>query len=201
MQSTNPSAGANIDVRPDSDSRPGIPHEDLHCLLAEYDDPAALLAAARRVGEAGWRRAEAYTPFPMHGLTEALGRRPTRLPMLTLLGGLLGAAAGYGLQYWSSVIEYPMNIGGRPHHSWPAFLPVVFELTVLGAALFSVFGMLALNGLPMPYHPVFNVPSFKLASRSRFFLSLPTSDPKFDRATTRAFVESLNPIAIHEAPK
>jgi hypothetical protein len=174
---------------------------ELYGLVAEFDTPRALLSAARQVGHAGWRRAEAYSPFPVHGLTEALGKPPTRLPMITLLGGLLGAAAGYGLQYWVNVINYPMNIGGRPYNSWPAFLPVIFELAVLGAALSSVLGMLALNGLPMPYHPLFNVPRFKLASRDRFFLMLPARDPKFERRTSREFLESLQPLAVYEVPR
>lgn len=171
----------------------------LYGLLAEFEQPEELLTAARRAYRAGFRRIEAYTPIPMQGLNEALGRRATRLPLLTLLGGLLGAFAGYGMQYWASVLNYPVNVGGRPLHSWPAFLPVVFELAVLGAALFSVFGMLALNGLPMPYHPVFNVPQFKLASRNRFFLCIEVLDPKFD-AEARSFLQRLSPLHIYEVP-
>lgn len=174
---------------------------DLYGLLAEFDRPGDLLAAARAAHAAGYLKMDAYTPIPVHGLTDALGQRATKLPWLTLLGGTLGALFGYGFQYWVSVIAYPMNIGGRPLHSWPAFFPVIFELTVLGAALFSVFGMLALNGLPMPYHPVFNVPQFRLASRDRFFLCLEAVDPRFDRAAARQFLESLHPRAIHEVPR
>src|SRR5687768_11761755 len=143
-----------------------IPIDELYGFLAEFDGPEEVLAAAQRSYDAGFRAMEAYTPIPVHGLTEALGQVPTRLRLLTFTGGVLGGIAGYGLQYWAMVISYPMNVGGRPYHSWPAFMPVVFEMTVLGAALFSVLGMLALNGLPMPYHPNFNVPAFKLASRN-----------------------------------
>jgi hypothetical protein len=174
---------------------------ELYGLLAEFDNPQALLAAVRRARAEGYTRLEAYSPFPVHGLAGALGKLPSRLPLLTLLGGVLGAISGYALQYWSSVINYPLNIGGRPYHSWPAFFPVMFELAVLGAALFSVLGMLALNGLPMPYHPVFNVPEFKLASRNRFFLSVQSRDPKFDRRATRDFLATLKPYAIHEVPR
>lgn len=174
---------------------------DLYGLLAEFDRPQDLLAAAKRAHEQGFRRIEAYTPIPVHGLAEALGKRPTRLPYLTLLGGVLGGISGYALQYWVSVINYPLNIGGRPYHSWPAFIPVVFELTVLGAALFSVFWMLALNGLPMPYHPVFNVPAFKLASRDRFFLCIEAADPQFDFDRVRQFLVSLTPREVWEVPR
>jgi hypothetical protein len=186
---------------PTSDTSPLAPAIDaaeLFGLLAEFDDPAGVLAAARQAHRAGYRRLEAYSPFPVHGLAEALGKRPTRLPLITLLGGLLGGLGGYALQYWVSVVNYPFNVGGRPPHSWPAFLPVVFELAVLGAAVFSVLGMLALNGLPMPYHPVFNVPQFKLASRDRFFLSIQADDPQFEREATRTFLDELHPLAVHE---
>jgi hypothetical protein len=180
---------------------PTIADDELYGLLAEFERPGAVVLAAKRARQAGYTRMEAYSPIPVHGLSESLGKAPTRLPYLTLLGGVLGAITGYAMQYYASVIDYPINVGGRPLHSWPAFLPVVFELTVLGAALFSVFGMLALNGLPMPYHPVFNVPEFKLASRNRFFLCLQVRDPKFDRVASREFLQSLSPTAIHEVPR
>ena len=178
-----------------------VPAEELYGLMAEFDRPDDVLVAARRAYEAGYRAMDAYTPIPVHGLTEALGQSPTRLPLLTLTGGVLGALVGYGLQYWALVVSYPMNVGGRPYHSWPAFMPVVFELTVLGAALFSVLGMLALNGLPMPYHPTFNVPQFKLASRDRFFLCLEVGDPKFDRETAYQFLAGLQPRGVYEVPR
>jgi hypothetical protein len=184
-----------------ADPAPPIPFDELYGLLAEFDGPDEVLEAARRAYAAGYREMEAYTPIPVHGLTEALGQVPTKLPLLTFAGGVLGAIAGYGLQYWAMVISYPMNVGGRPYHSWPAFMPVVFEMTVLGAALFSVLGMLALNGLPMPYHPTFNVPAFKLASRNRFFLSIRAADVKFDRDSARRFLEDLRPLAVYEVPK
>jgi Protein of unknown function (DUF3341) len=170
----------------------------LYGLMAEFDSPADLLGAAGRAYEEGYRRMDAYTPFPVHGLAEALGFRRTRLPLLVFFGGIAGCVGGYGLQYWISAVDYPLNIGGRPLNSWPAFIPVTFELTILVAALAAVLGMLALNGLPMPYHPVFNVPEFELASRNRFFLCIESTDPKFDRGETKHFLESLKPHAVFE---
>jgi hypothetical protein len=170
----------------------------LYGLMAEFDSAGDLLDAARRAYEAGYRRLDAYSPFPVHGLAEAIGFRRTRLPYLVLLGGLVGGLGGYYLQYWVSVIDYPLNVGGRPLHSWPAFIPVTFELIILVAALAAVLGMLALNGLPMPYHPVFNVPAFELATRNRFFLCIEATDPKFDVEETRRFLESLKPHGVYE---
>jgi hypothetical protein len=174
---------------------------DLYGLLAEFEHPEELLEAARHARANGYRRMEAYTPIPVHDLVEAMGKVPTRLPLLTLLGGVLGALTGYALQYYVSVVEYPLNVGGRPYHSWPAFIPIVFELTILGAALFTVLGMLALNGLPMPYHPVFNVPQFKLASRNRFFLCIQSRDPRFDLDQTRRFLEEFHAHGVYEVPR
>ncbi len=167
-------------------------------LLAEFDTPAQLVAAAEKARAAGYTRMEGYTPFPVEGLADALGFHRTHVPLITLLGGIFGGLSGYGLQYWIAVVDYPVNIGGRPYHSWPAFIPVTFELTVLGAALAAVLGMLALNGLPMPYHPVFNVPRFALASRDRFFLSVRAIDPRFNRDGTRVFLQSLGAREISE---
>jgi hypothetical protein len=165
-------------------------------LLAEFDDPQALLEATRRAYEAGYRRMDAYSPFPIEELHDALGRHASRLPLIVLLGGLLGGLGGYGLQYWIAALAYPINVGGRPLHSWPAFVPVTFECTILAGAIAAVLGMLALNGLPMPYHPVFNVSRFALASRNRFFLCVETKDPRFDLEKTRQFMETLNPREV-----
>ena len=174
-------------------------HPPIYGLMAEFNDPDDLIEASRRAHAEGYRRMDAYTPFPVHGLSEALGFRYTvRLPLLVLIGGILGGLGGFALQYWVSVIEYPYNIGGRPYNSWPSFIPITFETTVLLAAFAAVFGMLALNGLPQPYHPVFNVPRFELATRSHFFLCIEATDPKFDLVETRRFLESLNPYEVSE---
>ncbi len=159
--------------------------------MAEFESPEALLAAAHGAYEGGYRQMDAYSPLPIHGLSEALGFRRTWLPLVVLIGGLAGCVAGFGLQYWVSVINYPINVGGKPYNSWPAFIPVTFEMTILFAAVSAVLGMLALNGLPTPYHPVFNVPRFEMATRDRFFLCIEAKDPKFDRAETARFLESL----------
>lgn len=169
-------------------------------LMAEFENPEELLAATRKAYEAGYRKMDAYTPLPIEGLSDALGFHRTRLPVVVLMGGLIGAIGGYALQYWISTTAYAINVGGRPLHSWPYFVIVAFELTILFAALSAVLGMLALNGLPMPYHPVFNVPRFALATRDRFFLCIEVADPKFDRDRTWQFLESLKPHAIAEVP-
>jgi hypothetical protein len=163
--------------------------------MAEFHTPADLVAAAHATHAAGYRRVEAYSPYPIEELAEALHLHHSRLPMLVLIGGVVGGLAGYALQYWTSVIDYPMNIGGRPLHSWPAFIVPTFETTILFAALTAVLGMLALNGLPEPYHPVFNVPSFALATRDRFFLAIELRDAKFDETETRRFLEGLAGVA------
>jgi len=163
----------------------------LYGVLAEFDTSDELLAATRRAREAGYRQMDAYTPFPIEGLAEALGFHRTRLPLIVLLGGIVGGVGGYLMQYWIAAIDYPLNIGGRPLHSWPAFIPVTFELTILGAALAAVLGMLVLNGLPMPYHPLFHVPRFALVTRNCFFLCIEARDPQFDRDETRRFLTSV----------
>jgi hypothetical protein len=168
----------------------------IYGLMAEFEDPTALVAATRRAHERGYRRMDAYSPFPIEELHEALGSRHTRLPLIVLIGGLVGGIGGYALQYWVSAAAYPINVGGRPFHSWPAFIPVTFECTILVAALSAVLGMLALNGLPMPYHPVFNVPRFALASRNRFFLCIEARDRRFDLEDTRKFLETLGPREV-----
>jgi ActD protein len=175
----------------------GAHRSAVYGLMAEFDDPGSLIAATHRAHAEGYRSMDAYSPYPIEELHEALGARHTRLPLLVLIGGLTGCIGGYGLQYWSSVMAYPLNIGGKPLHSWPAFIPVTFECTILLAALSCVLGMLALNGLPQPYHPVFNVPRFALASRNRFFLCIESKDPKFDADATRRFLETLNPREVN----
>jgi len=170
----------------------------IYGLLAEFETPEELLAAARRAQEEGYRRLDAFTPLPVEGLAEAVGFHHTRLPLLVLLGGLAGCAAGFGMQYYVNVIDFPLNIGGKPFNSWPAFIPITFEMTILGAALATVLGMLALNGLPTPYHPVFNVPRFELASQNKFFLCVKARDARFDLEKTRQFLKGLNAREVSE---
>lgn len=174
------------------------PASTLYGLMAEFETARGLVEAATRARLAGYRKMDAYTPIPVEELNEALDLRRTRLPLIVLLGGIAGGLAGYGLQYWSQVIEYPMNVGGRPFHSWPHFIPVTFETTVLGAALAAFVGLWALNGLPQPYHPVFNVPAFARASTDRFFLVIEAADPRFDREKTRRFLEDLRPAGVYD---
>ena len=170
----------------------------IYGMMAEFETPTDLVVAIRKARDVGYRLMDAYTPFPIEEVSEALHIHDRRLPLLVLIGGICGFIGGYALQYWISVIEYPLNVGGRPLHSWPAFIPITFETTVLVAALTAVFGMLALNGLPMPYHPVFNVRQFALASRDRFFLCIEATDPQFDRVATRRFLERLEPRSVAE---
>lgn len=174
---------------------------NLHGLMAEFEKPDQLLEATRRSYEKGYRRMDAYTPFPIHGLHEAIGFRRSIVPWIVLGGGITGGLVGFLMQWFACVISYPLNIGGKPLNSWPAFIPVTFELTVLFAAGAAFLGMLALNGLPMPYHPVFNAPRFALASRDRFFLCIEARDPEFDLAETREFLETLEPREVVEVPK
>jgi hypothetical protein len=174
------------------------PRPTLYGLMAEFDDPTSLVAAANAARLGGYRRIDAFSPIPIEELHGAIGFHHTKLPLIVLVGGIVGGLAGYYLQYWASAIAYPMNIGGRPFNSWPQFVPITFEMTILGAALAAVFGMLALNGLPMPYHPVFNTPRFALASRNRFFLLIESRDAKFEREATQTFLESLDPRGVSE---
>ena len=165
----------------------------IYGLLAEFEQPEELVDAVRRARAAGYRKMDAYTPFPIEHLAEELGFHRTALPLVVFIGGLIGCAGGFFLQYWISALDYPLNIGSRPFNSWPSFIPVTFELTILFAALFAVLGMLGLNGLPMPYHPLFNSPRFALASRNRFFLCIEAGDRQFNRETTAKFLSELNP--------
>src|SRR5882757_2696199 len=164
--------------------------------MAEFDTPTDLVAAARRTYEAGYRRINGYSPFPIEELSEAIGFTHTSLPLLVFIGGVVGGLGGFFMQYWIEVLNYPLNVGGKPFNSWPAFIPITFECTILVAALVAVFGMLALNKLPMPYHPVFNVARFALASRNRFFLCIESTDPRFDPGETRRFLHTLGPREV-----
>ena len=170
----------------------------LYGLLAEFDTTEQLLEAAQKAHDAGYSRLDAFTPFPVEGLAEALGFHSSAVPLTVLIGGLIGCCGGFFLQCYPNVWGYPLNIGGRPYYSWPAFIPITFELTILCAALSAVFGMLALNGLPTPYHPVFNVARFELASRNRFFLVIKARDPKFDAEKTKKFLVELKAREVSE---
>ena len=168
-------------------------------LMAEFATHQELVRAAEAAHKQGFRNMDGYAPFPIEGLAEALGKK-TRLPLLVLIGGIIGGLGAYFMQWDANVISYPINIGGRPLNSWPAFVPITFELTVLGAALSAFFFSLGLNGLPRPYHPVFNVPEFERASQDRFFLCIEATDRSFDLNETRKFLESLKPEHIAEVP-
>ena len=168
-------------------------------LLAEFQTPNALVKAARAARGEGYRKLDAYTPFPIEELTDALDLHHNRLPLLVLLGGLAGGSFGYLLQYFITVIYYPINVGGRPLHSWPEYFVITFECTILFAGLTTVLGLLGLCGLPMPYHPVFNAPNFRNgASTDKFFLCLEATDPKFDTTETRSFLEKQAPLSVVE---
>jgi hypothetical protein len=172
----------------------------IYGLMAEFDNPSDVVAAARKTYEAGYRKIDAYTPFPIEELSEAVGFHHNGVALVILIGGILGCFSGFALQWWIATISYPVNVGGRPYLSTPAFIVVTFEMTILFAVLAAVFGMLALNGLPMPYHPVFNVPRFAFATKDRFFLIVFSSDPKYSSTGTRNFLESLTPRSISEVP-
>lgn len=165
--------------------------QGIYGLMAEFDTPTGIVAAARESYEEGYRKMDAYTPFPIEELSESLHLGRSKLPMIVLIGGIVGAISGILLQWWAATIEYPVNIGGRPTFSWPMFIPITFETTILVAAFSAVLGMLALNGLPEPYHPVFNSPRFELASRSHFFLCIEAADPKFDLEKTSEFLKGI----------
>jgi hypothetical protein len=169
-------------------------------LLAEFSTHQQLVHAAEEAYAAGFRAMDAYAPFPVEGLAEALGKK-NRIPLLVLIGGIIGGVGAYFMQWYANAVSYPLNVGGRPIHSWPSFIPITFELTVLCAGLTAFFGSLALNGLPRPYHALFNVPEFDRASQDRFFLCIEAKDSKFDSKVTRAFLERLAPLSITEVPE
>ena len=172
----------------------------IYGLLAEFTTPDELMAGAKAATAEGYTRMDAYTPFPVEGLARALGKRRSWLPLVFLLGGLAGGGGGYLMEYYSMAIDYPINIGGRPYHSWPSFIPVTFELTVLIAALTGVLGLFIAMRLPRLNHPVFNAPGFERATNDRFYLCLESADPQFDRSQARQFLESLKPVRVVEVP-
>jgi len=172
----------------------------IYGMLAEFDTAEHLMEACNHTREAGYKKIDAYSPFPIEGLAEAIGFHKNHVPLVVLIGGLCGGIGGYAMQYWMSAIDYPINIGGRPLNSWPSFIIITFEMTILFAGLSAALGMLALNGLPMPYHPVFNVPRFAMATKDRFFLIIFSSDPKYDTAGVRAFLTGLGPRSLTEVP-
>jgi hypothetical protein len=171
-----------------------------HGLMAEFETAQAVVDAARRAVAEGYSKLEAYTPVPVEELNDIIHKKRTKLSMLVLVGGLTGMATGFGLQYWASVLEYPLNIGGRPYASWTAFVIPSYELTILFSALTAAGGMLALNGLPQPYHPVFNAPRFSLASSDKFFLVVESADAKYDEDATRQFLEGLGAKGVYDVP-
>ncbi|MGH9631842.1 MAG: DUF3341 domain-containing protein [Bryobacteraceae bacterium] len=183
-------------MRTEAEIETGLESIGVYGVMAEFPDADELVVAARRAYEEGYRKMDAYSSFPVHGLAEAIGFHRTWMPQIVLAGGLFGCIGGYGLCYYMTVIAYPLNVGGRPLYSWPSYIPITFECTVLAAAFAAVIGMLALNGLPMPYHPVFNVPRFLAASQEGFFLCIETSDPMFDPDRTKRFLESLHPLEV-----
>jgi hypothetical protein len=170
----------------------------IYGVMAEFDKPALLVEAAHRAHQAGYRKMDAYSPYPVEGLAEAIGYHKTAMPLVMFIGGVVGCISGFCMQYWCAVISYPINVGGRPLNSWPSWIPITFEMTILLSALAGIFGLLGLCGLPMPYHPVFNVARFALASRDRFFLCIEATDPLFDRERTRQFLTELQPRAVEE---
>ena len=172
--------------------------KNIYGIMAEFDTPTQLVDAARKVRDAGYKKTDAFSPFPLHEIDEALGIKRSILPFMVFGGGIAGLMTGLGLQYWTSVIEYPILVGGRPFFSLPSFIPPAYELTILFAAFTAVFGMIFLNGLPQPYHPVFNVPRFALATREKFFLLIEASDPNYDYEKTKSFMNELDPQEVFD---
>ena len=165
-------------------------------LMAEFTHEEDFINATRKVRDEGYKKLDAYSPYPIEEIIDILHLHKNKLPLIVLIGGIMGGVGCYFMEYFASVIHYPMNIGGRPLHSWPSFLPPAYEITILGAAIAAVVGMLALNGLPMPYHPVFNVPEFEKASNDGFFLCIESEDANFDLEKTQKFLEALNPVKV-----
>ncbi len=173
--------------------------EGTYGLLAEFDTPTELIAAAKAAYGSGWRRLDCYTPYPVEEAAEAIGFHSNRVSLVCLIGGLMGLAAMFGLETWASVLAYPLNIGGRPLYSWPAFIVPAYEWTILFAGLSAAFGMLAMNGLPAMYHPLFNSPSFRNgATTDKFFLCLEANDPKFSLSETKKYLENFGPLSVVE---
>ncbi len=175
-------------------------NDQVYGIAAEFETDAGLMRAAEQAYARGYRKMDGYTPFPIEGLGKALGKT-NRIPLLVLCSGILGGCSAYFMEWFASVVSYPINVGGRPLHSWPAFIPITFELTVLGASLTAFFFSLGLSGLPKPYHPMFNLPEFERASQDRFFLCIEAEDTLFDPQTTRRFLESLEPLTVSEVAK
>jgi hypothetical protein len=177
-----------------------MPRTPVYGLLAEFVTPQELLAAARRARSEGYRDVEAYTPYPVEGLAVELGMKSTGIPFVVLMAGLVGAVAGFFMQYWSMAVDYSFDVGGRPLNSWPVYVPIAFEVMVLVASLAALFGMMVLNGLPKLYRPVFNVPRFAQATQDRFFLCIEATDAQFDRVMTRQFLAGLSAAEVVEVP-
>src|SRR3954462_14437505 len=174
--------------------------DPIYGIMAEFNTAPHLVDAAKATHEAGYHKVYAYSPFPIEGLADEISQDHHDVQLVVLIGGIIGGLTGYLMQYWISVVTYPINVGGKPYHSWPAFIVVTFEMTILFAGISAVFGMLALNGLPMPYHPVFNSPRFAFASKDRFFLIVFSSDAKYEPGEVRRFLQELHPRAIDEVP-
>ncbi len=176
------------------------PKNPIHGMIAEFNGPEEILEAAQKAKDAGYTKMEAYTPFPVHGLVDIVAEEDHRIKWLIFLGGIAGVVSGYGLQYWVSVYAYAHNVGGKPLQSWPAFIPVTFECMILFSSFAAVVGMLGLNGLPRPHHPIFNAKNFEYASRSKFFLCIEVEDEKYDKAGTEKFLKGLGAVEVSEVP-
>jgi hypothetical protein len=175
-----------------------VMNASIYGLMAEFSGDEKILTAARSAREHGYRRMDAFTPFPVDGLPEALGQKKSIVPLIVLICAILGGFSGYFMEWYATSVSYPVNVGGRPLNTWPMFIPITFELTILSGALAAIIGMLVLNRLPEPHHPVFNAPDFERASTDKFFLCIEAVDPRFDLAATRKFLETLHPESISE---